>query len=214
MMCAATSFHWPSSPLADLAEIFLGLAASRRAAAEETQVHDVPLINVRDLDNGRVAPLGLLESRCLPLGYPIEQYRVSTGDILVTCRGSQLKLARVGEDTRGALISSNLIGIRPGPDLLPQVLFTFLNSAHGQAALLSRSRSSTLTLALSPKSVRRIEVPVPPTEVQRQIASLTSAAEDNYVAALRAGEQRRAVAHHVANRLLSGELAYEPSERD
>jgi restriction endonuclease S subunit len=132
---------------------------------------------------------------------------------LVTCRGTQLKIGLVLEESDGAVISSNLIGIRPLHDVLPPVLFAYLNSAAGISALRGRSRSSTLTLALSPKSVGRIEVPVPPLEIQRQIAELVQAGEDNYTAAIGAAAKRRMVAHEVANNLLVGALAGETAGR-
>jgi len=132
---------------------------------------------------------------------------------VVTCRGTQLKVAQVGDSARGAVISSNLIGIRPGPDVLPSVLFAYFRSSQGQAALLGRSRSSTQTLALSPKSVGRIAVPVPPMEVQRRVAELVRLAEESYAAAVEAAEWRRKVAHHVAINLMTGALDTEPREK-
>ena len=198
---------YPRRPLAEVAEIFTGLASARRAAHAEDESTTVALVNVRDLDDGRVASLEQLETRPVPRDYSADRYRIREGDVLVTCRGTQLKVARVTGNAHGAVMSSNLIGIRTGPDLLSPVLFAFLRSRRGEAALLARSRSSTLSLALSPKSVGQIEVPVPPIEVQQQIAELVSAAEENYVAALGAAEQRRTVAHEVANNLLTGEPA-------
>jgi restriction endonuclease S subunit len=52
-------------------------------------------------------------------------------------------------------------------------------------------------------------VPIPPTEVQRQIAELVSAAEENYTTAMLAAGQRRAVAQVAANNLLMGALVSE-----
>ncbi len=203
----------PSRRLADVAKvIFVGLASSRRAAAADEH-HSVPLINVRDLSEGRVPPIERLEARPVPKGYSADRYQVHAGDVVITCRGSQLKVACIAEEAHGAVLSSNLIGIRTGPDLLAPVLFAFLQSPRGQAALLGRSRSSTLGLALSPKSVGRLEVPVPPLEVQQQIAELVRAAEDHYVAAIEAAERRRMLGREVANTLLRGALVSELPER-
>lgn len=170
------------------------------------------MINVRDLDDGRVASRDRLEVRSVARSFPADRYRVRAEDVLVTCRGTQLKVARVDDDTQGAVISSNLIIVRSGPDLLPPVLFGFLQSANGHAELRGRSRSSTLTLALSPIGVGRIEVPVPPLEVQRRIADLVQAAEENYAAALGAAKRRREVAHKIAIDLLTGTPAGEAKE--
>ena len=146
-------------------------------------------------------------------GPRIDRYRVEAGDIVLTCRGTQLKIALVPEDMSGVVISSNLIAVRPGPQLVPWVLFAFLQGPQGQAALLRRSRSSNLSIALSPKSVGQIVVPVPPMEIQERIAALMRSAEENYVAAIRAARRRRTVAQLVANNLLTRELAPESPKR-
>lgn len=205
---------WPHRPLADVAEVFLGLSSGRRMTSAETRADSLPLINVRDLDNGRVARLDRLEARTVSQGSRVDRYRVRTGDVLVTCRGAQLKVAHVTDATDGAIISSNLLALRVGPELLAPVLFAILQSAPGQAALLDRNRSSSLSLALSPNSVGRIVVPIPPLDVQRRIADLVRAAEDNHEAAIRAAQQRRALAHAVALGLLQGAAPRGRTERE
>lgn len=203
---------WPRRPLAQIAEVFLGLASLRHVAEDAGGATVVSVINVRDLDDGRVAPRDRLEVRAVAPGLPADRYRVRADDVLITCRGTQLKVAQVGEGVEGAVISSNLIAIRPGPDLLAPVLFAYFRSTSGRAALRGRNRSSNLTLALSPTSIGRIEVPVPPFEAQRRIADLVQAAEENYAAAVGAAEWRRKVAHEVAIKLLTGALADEPKK--
>lgn len=205
---------WPQRPLADVAEVFLGLSSARHVTGDETSAQNLPLLNVRDLDDGRVAPLDRLEVRPVSRDLRVDRYRVRADDILVTCRGTQLKVAQVAGTSDGAIISSNLLALRAGPELLAPVLFAFLQSAQGQAAVLGRNRSSTLTLALSPKSVGRIVVPIPPLDVQRRIADLVRAAEDNHEAAIRAAQQRRAVAHAIALDLLLGATPQGRRERE
>ncbi|MEQ8719639.1 MAG: hypothetical protein RID81_00110 [Sandaracinaceae bacterium] len=199
------SRSWPQRPLASVAaRVFAGVAARRRGAADASQ--QLPIINVGDLRDGLIAPLEELSGPPIPSGARTESYRVQTDDVVLTSRGTRLKVARVTSGVAGAAISSNLIAIRLGEELLAPVLFAYLQGSRGQAALMGRSRSSTISLALSAKGVGRLLVPVPPMEVQRQIADLVRAAEDNYAAALRAAEQRRAVAHAVASDLLSGSV--------
>jgi restriction endonuclease S subunit len=129
---------------------------------------------------------------------------VRAGDIVITCRGTQLKVASITAPSEGALISANLIAIRAGAELLPAVLLAFLQSPAGQKALLHYGRSSTSNILLTPKAVGQLAIPVPPLAVQKQIAALINSAEQSYVAAIGAAEQRRAIAHAVAVNLLWG----------
>jgi len=198
-----SSSAWPTFRLAEVTErIFLGLADARQRG--EGDEREVPLLNVRDLHDGHAPAAGALLKRTVPAGSDLERYTVRADDVVITCRGTQLKIANISAPSEGALISANLIAIRAGAALLPAVLLAFLRSPAGQKALLQRGRSSTSSISLSPRAVGELAIPVPPLAVQRQIAELVTAAEQNYVAAIRAAEQRRAVAHAVAVDLLRG----------
>ena len=197
---------WPQRPLSTVTQrIFLGLADARqRGGGDECAL---PLLNVRDLRDGHVPPADTLANRTVPAGADVERYMVRADDIVITCRGTQLKVASITSASEGALISANLIAIRVGAELLPAVLLAFLQSPAGQQALLQRGESSTSSISLTPKAVGQVPIPVPPLAVQKQIAILIDSAEQNYVAAIRAAEQRRAVAHAVAVNLLRGNTA-------
>jgi hypothetical protein len=208
---ANPGLDWPHYPLGAVAErIFLGLADARQRGDGDER--EVPLLNVRDLHDGHAPAAGTLAMRTVPAGADIERYTVRAGDIVITCRGTQLKVANITAPSEGALISANLIAIRAGADLLPAILLAFLRSSAGQKALLQRGRSSTSSISLTPRAVGELSIPVPPLAVQRQIADLVGAAEQNYIAAIRAAEQRRAVAHAVAVELLRGKPRSEQGE--
>lgn len=213
MTAAHTPPSIPHRRLSELAStIFVGLAASRRTTATSESAVRVPLINVRDIEDGRVAPMSTLEGRSLPGEYNADRYRVQSADVLLTCRGSRLKIACVPDEAAGAVISSNLIAVRLGTEMLPPVLLAYLESSRGRAALLSLGQSSTGAIALSPRSVAQLEIPVPPPAVQDRIAELVRAAEENFVTAVTAAEQRRMVAREVALALLTGSGTEHPRE--
>ena len=194
---------WPTRPLGSLADrIFLGLADTRQRGTENDST--VALLNVRDLHDGHVPASSMLVKRTIAPGVDVQKYAVRSNDVVITCRGTQLKIATITPLTEGALISANLIAIRAGSELLPPVLFAFLQSPATQKALLQRGRSSTSSLSLTPRAVADLSIALPPLEVQKQIANLIDSAEQNYVAATRSAEQRRSVAHAIAIELLLG----------
>ncbi len=200
-----TDFGWPERRLDGVAaRIFVGLGNARlRSEGGEHRV--LPLLNVRDLRDGRVPPASALEARTVAAGAEVDRYVVQEHDVVITCRGTQLRVASIPPSTAGALISANLIAVRTGPQLLPAVLLVLLQSEAGQRALLLRGQSSTSNLLLTPKAIGEVSIPVPPLEVQEQIAALVSTAEQHHVAAVRAADQRRAVAFAVAVDLLRGQ---------
>ncbi|MBM4398525.1 MAG: hypothetical protein FJ087_22930 [Deltaproteobacteria bacterium] len=201
-------------PLGKVAEsIFVGLAPSRREPPPGNRSAVLPVINARDLADGRLAPAGSLEVRRLPSEDAADRYRVRRGDIVLTCRGTLLKLALVPPEADGAVLSSNLIAIRCGPDLAAPVLLAFLDSPRGRAALLGDNRTSTVGLGLSPASVARIEVPVPTREAGQRIAELVDAADRCHAAAIDSARLRRALAREVAMSMLVGPANRGPSRR-
>lgn len=164
---------------------------------EEASTCRLPAVSVRDLKDGHVM-LDDLETVSVPAGGKLDRYLVEPGDVLVACRGTVPKVAIAPPELAGAVLTSTLIGVRLDGQLLPEVLFVYLRSAPGQSALLSRVRSGTQQIALAPRDLAQLDVPLPPMEVQRRIAELIRAAEDQYVAAERAAEVRRGIAHRIA----------------
>jgi restriction endonuclease S subunit len=190
--------------LADLTDrISLGLAGGRNLGEDGDR--RVPLINVRDVDDGRVLSRSTLATRSVSADADLDRYEVKSNDVVIAARGTQIKVALVGSESAGAILSANLISIRTKADLLPEVLIAYLAGPEGRAALLGRGRSSTSALLLTPKAIGTMSVPVPPADVQVQIAEFFRAAEDTYVSAITAAEQRRAVARAVFIELLDKE---------
>jgi type I restriction enzyme M protein len=182
----------PHAPLGDLAEVFPGLAVARKKTDDGI---DTPIIGVSDLDGaGSVAGVEDLERAPLPLGRSTDGYRVRVGDVLITARGTQLKVAVVDAATEGAVLSANLLCIRPREDrLLPGALAAWLLTAEGHAALTGRYHSTTGLLALTTTVVRRLPVPVPPLAVQSRASALFDATRTGYIAAMRAADARQAL---------------------
>lgn len=200
---------WPTRPLGTVSEILTGLPLSRRAS-EDGRPYRV--VNIRDLgDTGLLSGLSGLDEVRLPGATRLVRYKVRKGDVLITCRGTSFRSVMVGAGAAGAIASANLLILRPRGDLLAPVLVAWLHTPRGEHEVLSRSRSSAMTLALGREDVAGIPVPVPPLEVQHQIVAVIEATDASYQAAIEAAELRRQVGLEVAARLLTG---FEQSEGD
>jgi hypothetical protein len=191
-------------PLGEVASIFTGLTVSRRTS-DELNAPKEHVVGVADLDGqGGVAPRQALEAVPLGGGRGFDKYRIQDGDVLLTARGTALKVAVVGPETAGALASSNLLVVRPDPSRLhPGALAAWLLGPRGEAELRGRTRSSALLLSLTPGELADVRVPVPSLEVQRQAAALIGASRAGYHSAMRAAEARRALGIAAAAALLN-----------
>jgi restriction endonuclease S subunit len=122
---------------------------------------------------------------------------------VLSCRGTILRIARVGGDAAGALASANVIVIRPEKDLSPAVPFAWLRTRRVQDELLRRARSSTGQISLTVAEIAALEVPVPPMAEQERLAALIEGSEAYYAAALRAAALRRRAAFETVDRALN-----------
>jgi hypothetical protein len=191
-------------PLHELADVFPGVATSRRASEGES-APDVRVIGVADITpDGSVGVRGL---STLPLILHGRRHDVQLGDLLLTCRGTTLKVGMVGQEAVGATATSNVLVVRCHPDrLLPEVLFAWWRSRVGTARLLDRTRSSTTLISLTAEEVRTIGVPTPPMFTQHQIADLVRASRSAHQLAVQAAEERLRLAEHAILSLLPDDL--------
>lgn len=194
--------------LADFSSIFSGLVTSR--LDEDLRRHPpVPHITLTDLDpNGGVPALSNLSK--LNIYLPGQRWQSRPGDVLLAARGTQFRVAIVEDQSAGAIIGANLIAVRLGPELLPEVLAVWLTSPAGRAEVLRLGASSNRLLSLTVAAVAALEVPVPPLAHQAQIAALYHATRAAYRADLAAAERRHALGKAAAVALLSDAAHKEP----
>lgn len=181
--------------LGNVAKILTGMRPGGEGGTERR-----PLLNVRDLDDGRTPPREALEPTTLTERQALsaERYEVRTGDILLSCRGTIDKVALVGPETAGALASVNLLIVRPDPTQLdPRVLFAFLFSAP-VAARLNTLATGTTIRGIHQRDVANLEIALPNIEEQRQLGDLIESAEDQYRAGIELSHARRTLGHETA----------------
>jgi hypothetical protein len=183
---------WKIARLKDVAdEIFVGVQpAKRKPPPGETQEHVT--VSVGDIRQGTVAPLGDLSTTALRLDpHEVRRYGIAAGDILLSAKGTQLKIARVFPESTGAVATATLIVVRPGPRLLAPVLFAFLSSPPTMASILALGRRSVATTAWSMKDISALPVPVPPPPVQQAMKELIDTGEQYFRVAVEAATLRR-----------------------
>lgn len=198
---------WPFVTLGSVTdELFVGLPVSRHQAKPGQESIQEPVLSVGDIHEGRLTlPADLPRTSLRPGSY--ERFRTRSNDILVSCRGSQVKAARVLQEAPSFLVSSNLIVVRPGGRLLPGFLLAILKSQAWQERLRLRSRSSSGMVQLTARDLAELPIPLPPMRVQTDLVALVEAEEEHYWSAMRAAHLRRALVETLVAEVLLGPSA-------
>ncbi len=190
--------------LLDVAEVFAGVGVSRQETAEHPGER-LPVIGVRDLQDGAVAAREVLDTVGFSSPSKAATYAVQADDVLVTGRGTLLKFGLVGDETVGAIASANIIVVRPGPDVTGGALFAILSSEVFRPKIEVLRRGATTLLSLSPKDLAKLEINLPSRSEQERIAALIKDAQIAYRTALEAAEIRRTLARRLIDARLFGD---------
>ncbi|QOZ20823.1 hypothetical protein XI02_42150 [Bradyrhizobium sp. CCBAU 21365] len=196
----------PSTPvrLGDIAEVFAGIGVSREDTLERPG-EKLPVIGVRDLQDGGVTMLAALETVGFRDVSRAKTYAVRPHDVLLTGRGTLLKFGLVGEETAGAIASGNVIVVRHGPRATGGALFAILSSEVFRPKIEVLRRGATTLLSLSPKDLAKLEIDLPPLDEQQRIAAFIGDAQTAYRTAIEAAEIRRTLARRLVDARLFGD---------
>lgn len=97
------------------------------------------------------------------------------GQVLLTARGSQPRAAVVTEELAGAVASSGFFILSPHAAVLPAYLVAFINHPAAQRQLREMLQRHTTVPALNKSDLERLEIPLPPLVMQRQLIGLADA---------------------------------------
>jgi type I restriction enzyme S subunit len=182
-------------PLKSLAiRIFSGAPLYSISKLQENS-NGVPIVNIKDINDGQI----LTES--LPVlsindFKNAEHYMIYPEDVLIACRGTQLKSVVVPDNVKKLIITSNLISIRLSKQILPSFLVAYFNTQQGQRALLANA-TATVQLTLTVSDLGKIIIPVPPLSLQERIVNLFNTVEKQYRLNLESANLRKAIANQA-----------------
>jgi len=184
------------APLKELAkEIFSG-APIYNIEKFSNSPDGIPLINIKDIVDGQIEFSNLSYLDPETINKP-ERFTVYPGNVIVTCRGTQLKIALVPDAIKKAIITANLIAIRVKEGLSPLFLTAYLKTKKGQRALLTNATSTNVQLVLNVSDVGEVIIPVPPISLQEKIANLANVAEEQYRLSIESANLYRTITNQV-----------------
>lgn len=196
----SSEFQSPKIRLGDLMEsIFAGMVLSRQP---KEGLFEAPtrIINTRDIEEGILISPGRLEEVQLPATSQTDRYRVQDGDVLVSARGA-FKVARVQTGHAGAVAGPNLIVVRPGRSLKPELLYAFLRHPDIQSEIHRQSVKTTVA-SIGIETIANLRIKVPEASKQSNLAQLVDLAERQYELSRRIAEIRRVLGHELVGRKL------------
>ena len=155
-------------PLGAVVEIKTGFTLRKRPS--EPSHGEVRLLGASDVQPpGRIvddAPL------YVKLENSLEKYAIEPGDVLFKSRGSRFDAACVERLAMPTFYAGPLLKLAYSKATFDgRYLAWFLNSAHTQRQLEAVARGSTIP-TVGANALRKIEIDVPPLEVQREIVAL------------------------------------------
>ncbi len=167
----------------------------------------ISVINIKDITDDEVK-IDNLKRFSLNNFKNAEHYIVYPDDIIITCRGTQLKIAVIQSNLSKAIITSNLIAIRLTNELLPIFLATYLKTKEGQRTLLSNIASSTMQLVLNLSTIGEINIPVPSLALQKKIANLANIAKEQYRLNIESANLRKEITNQIITDMLMNKEDY------
>ena len=107
-----------------------------------------------------------------------DHFKLTKGDILISTSASFGRSAVVGEEAEGSVFYTGIVRFRSkSPDLDEGYLKTFLGSRAFMLQAEARASGSVIS-HFGPSHLRRMEIALPPPEIQQNIAHVHSALDD------------------------------------
>ena len=138
--------------LNDYTEIFRGKAISKKDPNGNIGVINIANIDELDIDYSNLDYIEESERKA-------SRYILEEGDVLISSRGTIIKVAIFTKQTFSCIPSSNLIVIRPNEGLLGGYLKVFLESSVGIKLIKSIQRGTTV-VNINYKDLGQLEIPI------------------------------------------------------
>lgn len=163
--------------IGELASLYRGMNVSSKSVIEGQGEYKI--IKLSDVQDGEINFEGLASVSLLRSNTKTDMYIVQEGDVIVSNRGTSIKIAVVPKNEGNIILSHNFIGIRCGKKIDPYYLKAYLDSPIGMYHLRSKQVGTNI-LTINPKDLKDVTVPVLDINEQFKIAEGFKQAEIDY----------------------------------
>lgn len=148
--------------LKDVAEVFRGKSILKK----DTTLGSISILNISNIENGEInySDMDTIEEE----ERKIKRYELSSGDVVLTCRGTAIKSAVLKVQNKTIIASANLIVVRPKQKVIGEYIKIFFESPIGLAIIKSFQRGTTI-MNINHLDITEMEIPLIPLSEQREL---------------------------------------------
>lgn len=153
--------------LGEISEIKRGFNLTSKDESEDGIYR---VIKISDVQRGKINFEHL--SRCnVKKNTKIDNFLVEKGDIIISTRGMNIKIAVISEEVKNVILSQNFNNIRLSGNIDPTWLKMFLESPVGQYQL-ELNAAGTVVRLLQTEAIKALKIPIISLEKQKEIISI------------------------------------------
>jgi type I restriction enzyme, S subunit len=162
--------------------------------------HARPYLRVANVQDGYLDLKKIKKIEVPPDLFP--QYRLVDGDILL-CEGNSAELvgrpAIWRNEIDGCVHQNHILRVRlNAQELLPGYVLAYMQTRPSRIHFRKRAKKTTNLATINSTDVRELEIPVPPLEIQKELAELWELASADAIKLQYEAEQRLAIADEEA----------------
>lgn len=168
--------------LSDVADVFRGRAITEKNPNGNISVINISNITDLGIDYSNLDKIQVEERK-------VSRYLLENGDVLITSRGTLVKVAVFSSQSQPCIASSNINVVRTNKKvLLGEYLKLFLESDAGNCLLKSLQRGTTI-VNINYQDILTLAVPVPPIKRQIELISKYKEGLNTYLEVVETAEQ-------------------------
>ena len=148
--------------LKDVAEVFRGKSILKK----DTSLGSISVLNISNIENGDInySDMDTIEED----ERKIKRYELSSGDVVLSCRGTAVKSAVFESQNKTIIASANLIIVRPNEKIKGEYIKIFFESPIGLAIIKSFQRGTTI-MNINHSDIMEMEIPLIPISEQKEM---------------------------------------------
>lgn len=152
----------PKVKLKDIAEVFRGKSILKK----DTSLGNISVLNISNIENGEIdyRDMDTIDEE----DRKVKRYELTTGDVVLSCRGTAIKSAVFEAQDKIIIASANLIVIRPKEKAKGEFIKIFFESPVGLAIIKSFQRGTTI-MNINYADIMEMEIPLLPMNRQQEI---------------------------------------------
>lgn len=173
----------PKVKLKNVAEVFRGKSILKK----DLGPGNVAVLNISNIKDGEIDyhDLDTIDEE----EHKIKRYELSSGDVVLSCRGTSIKSAVFEAQDKTIIASANLVVIRPKEKVKGEFIKIFLESPVGQAMIQSFQRG-TILMNINYADIMEMEIPFLPIYEQQKMIETYCQEFKTYKEAINLAESR------------------------